>query len=516
VYLNDGSVVTAFVSSSERTVWTERFDVNGYAESGNVFSNDSSPSGSKTGWSLTSATVVDAGSTKTLTLGSALTLSDGSSLTLQSSGSYSWKPNTSTATATPFVVTYNFSDSVTGGTATGTLSLKSLSAVVSVDAITTDNTVDTTEAAGTVNVTGTVSGTYTTGDALTLTVNNKTYTGTVLAGGSFSIAVQGSDLVADSDTQLQVRLEAHDSSGNVGYVGANKTYLTSNLASPLVLDLNGDGVQTTDTANGVRFDLTATGQASQVGWVAGGDGLLAIDRNHDGQINSGAELFGNATTLANGSKAADGWAALAELDSNGDGMVDASDTVFADLRVWVDADHDGKTDAGELKSLQDAGITAVAVAHDGSQTSQNGNLLSGAGSFVHADGSLGAMTDVWFAIAPEAQLDFSQVTTTVDNGAKTLHLADGVAQQVTIHLQDVLSAPAQADGQHTLVVNADVADIVRLGQLLPDGTTSPGQWTAAGTSAVNDKTYDVYHNSADHGVQVLIEQNLLNPVQFTG
>ena len=62
--------------------------------------------------------------------------------------------------------------------------------------------------------------------------------------------------------------------------------------SPIVLDLNGDGVHTTSAAQGVSFDLNATGHAHQVGWVSSQDGLLVMDRNHDGQINNGTELFG--------------------------------------------------------------------------------------------------------------------------------------------------------------------------------------------------------------------------------
>lgn len=65
------------------------------------------------------------------------------------------------------------------------------------------------------------------------------------------------------------------------------------------------------------------------------DGLLAIDLNHDGKINNGSELLGNSTRLADGSLARDGWQALAQYDDNADGIIDAKDAVFNDLRVWV-------------------------------------------------------------------------------------------------------------------------------------------------------------------------------------
>lgn len=81
-----------------------------------------------------------------------------------------------------------------------------------------------------------------------------------------------------------------------------------------------------------------------------------MDRNHDGQINNGTELFGTATQLANGQRAGNGYAALAEMDTNHDGKISAADAGWKDLQVWVDANHDGKVEAGELKTLHQLGI----------------------------------------------------------------------------------------------------------------------------------------------------------------
>ena len=95
------------------------------------------------------------------------------------------------------------------------------------------------------------------------------------------------------------------------------------------LILNGDGVQTTRLSNsftqGVHFNLDATGLAENTAWVDAQDGLLVRDLNGDGQISSGRELFGNHTLLHNGARAANGFEALAELDDNADGVVDAND-----------------------------------------------------------------------------------------------------------------------------------------------------------------------------------------------
>jgi hypothetical protein len=174
--------------------------------------------------------------------------------------------------------------------------------------------------------------------------------------------------------------------------------------SPIVLDLNGDGVQTSSLANGVQFDLAATGTKLNTGWTAGGDGLLALDRNGDGIINDGGELFGSGTTLANGQRAADGYAAMAELDTNGDGTIDAKDGKFADLRVWVDGNADGVSQADELKSLADLGITKLNLDVKAGLSGNNGNTIGASSTYETADGATHAAADVWFAVSAVQQL----------------------------------------------------------------------------------------------------------------
>ena len=139
--------------------------------------------------------------------------------------------------------------------------------------------------------------------------------------------------------------------------------------SPLVLDLNGDGVQTTRLSNsftqGVHFNLDATGLAENTAWVDAQDGLLVRDLNADGQISSGRELFGNHTLLHNGARAANGFEALTELDDNADGVVDANDALFASLKVWKDTNSDGVSELGiasfDLNYQQPRGPRTLAV-----------------------------------------------------------------------------------------------------------------------------------------------------------
>ena len=167
---------------------------------------------------------------------------------------------------------------------------------------------------------------------------------------------------------------------------------TSQLAvlpagSPILLDLDRDGIRTTTPLAGTLFDVYADGQPVHTGWVGQGDGLLALDRNHDGKINDGGELFGNSSPLANGSKAADGYAALREFDLNQDGVIDAKDAVYQDLRVWVDGNGDGVSQAQELQSLSQWQIASVSTQASQSNTFNSGNWVGLTSHYTSSDGS---------------------------------------------------------------------------------------------------------------------------------
>jgi hypothetical protein len=161
---------------------------------------------------------------------------------------------------------------------------------------------------------------------------------------------------------------------------------------PLALDLDGDGLETVgiDGYNTIRFDHDGDGVKTGTGWVKSDDAFLALDKNGNDAIDSGRELFGVDTVLANGQTAESGCAALTDLDSYGDGQIDAQDAQFEQLRVWRDLDQDGVSDEGELMSLADAGIASIGL--DNTATYENlpgGNVLSAQGSYTRADGTSG-------------------------------------------------------------------------------------------------------------------------------
>lgn len=172
-------------------------------------------------------------------------------------------------------------------------------------------------------------------------------------------------------------------------------------ASPLVIDLGGDGIRLTSLEQGVSFDLLATGSAQKTAWISKDDALLAIDWNQNGRIDDATELFGEQSF---GQEHADGFIALRDLDTNGDSRIDARDASFVDLLVWKDANQNGVSEVGELVSLKDTGIrslpvVAVSVPENDSYDAF-GNQTPLRASFERTDGTRGAIVDAFFRFKP--------------------------------------------------------------------------------------------------------------------
>ena len=240
--------------------------------------------------------------------------------------------------------------------------------------------------------------------ALSTTAIAALKTAQVVALSTSNVAILSTAQI-DAITMAQIQVLT---TSQVAALGASLGAL--NIGSPIILDLNGDGVKTMSVTEGVKFDVFATGNKVNTGWVSGADGLLVLDRNHDGVINDGSELFGTATNLANGQKASDGYAALREFDSNSDGAITSADAAFKDLQVWVDSNSDGVTETGELKSLASLGITSISAEAKVDLSKDSGNLVGLTSSYQTDDGQTHAAADVWFvadkqaAYAPAAQV----------------------------------------------------------------------------------------------------------------
>lgn len=137
--------------------------------------------------------------------------------------------------------------------------------------------------------------------------------------------------------------------------------------TPILLDIEGDGFLLTSAERGVRFDIDGKGKRELLSWTAAGtdDGWLALDRNNNGTIDDGKELFGNYTQQPESTEP-NGFLALAVFDkpSSGgtsDSWITEKDSIFNSLLIWQDRNHNGFSEPGELTTLRALGITAISV-----------------------------------------------------------------------------------------------------------------------------------------------------------
>lgn len=166
--------------------------------------------------------------------------------------------------------------------------------------------------------------------------------------------------VAIESTVMDLQIQAADGTTITAHV-VHQTFVANiekvvAQSDPLILDLNGNGVfDTTSADNGVLFDLNGDGKKDQAATVANGDGFLALDLDGNGQIDDGRELFGDQNGAANG------FEELRRYDGNSDGKIDLRDSIFPKLKVYNDINKNGQTDIGELKSLEEFQIAALLI-----------------------------------------------------------------------------------------------------------------------------------------------------------
>lgn len=177
--------------------------------------------------------------------------------------------------------------------------------------------------------------------------------------------------------------------------------------SPIIVDVGGDGYSLTSVAEGVRFDLDADGVQELVAWTALGsnDAFLALDRNGNGRIDNGSELFGNYTPLSatvGTALANNGFEALKALEAPSygqsfpDEFIDSRDNMFSRLMLWRDQNRNGVSELSELVSVSSAGLVGIDTEYKNKRkTDQHGNEFRQRSEITWSDGSRDFIFDVW-------------------------------------------------------------------------------------------------------------------------
>jgi Ca2+-binding RTX toxin-like protein len=188
--------------------------------------------------------------------------------------------------------------------------------------------------------------------------------------------------------------------------------------SPLVLDLGGDGIQTLSQDAGVYFDHDNNGLAEKTGWIGANEGLLVLDRNQDGIVNNGSELFGNNTKLFDGTFALNAYQALAEYDENSDGVISNLDSIFSELRVWQDLNSDGISQLNELLSLDSVGIESLNTDYQSTTINDgNGNTIKQTSLASMVDDTTIQTADIWFGVNKTQTVNLNPTIITEDIAA---------------------------------------------------------------------------------------------------
>lgn len=159
---------------------------------------------------------------------------------------------------------------------------------------------------------------------------------------------------------------------------------------PLVFDMDGDGIEVSSLDDGVEFDIDGDGRKEKTAFATGDDAFLALDRNGNGSIDSGKELFGDQHGARNGLEQ------LAKHDSNGDGRIDANDAVFHELRLFTDRNRNGRSERSELLTLEQADIKSIDLdsTRDVDRRLDSGNRITQIASYTRNDGTTGRAGDV--------------------------------------------------------------------------------------------------------------------------
>jgi PAS domain-containing protein len=259
--------------------------------------------------------------------------------------------------------------------------------------------------------------------------------------GHFKVAAQLSmfDRLVNAEGEL-VRVESIVNRGERANVfnfevEEHHTYVAGGYRvhnwKPVIVDLNGNGVEFMGASmSTARFDVDGDGNLERTAWVASSDGLLVFDHDHDGMISNVNEV---ALSMYGQEGMTDLQGLAYGFDSNRDGVFNHEDDQWSSFAIWQDANSNGVSEAGEVISLDDIGISSIGLNRDDNQYSEDGVTVYGYGSFEWSDGSSGQLADTAFEARSENFWD-SDVASVLNLEADTI-VADPVqmAELLVMH-----------------------------------------------------------------------------------
>ncbi len=179
------------------------------------------------------------------------------------------------------------------------------------------------------------------------------------------------------------------------------------IIDPLVISMNGQAVTTTSLANGSFVDYRNTGFEEQSSWFSSNAGILVDVTNPAGTLNNGFTIIGTGTTNQNGNvQGQTGFTQLASMDTNHDGVINASDTDFNQIEIWVGSN--GQAGSGQLETLAQAGITSISLNTSSVNTTDaNGDKLVATSNVTYSNGTTGTLSDMNMAVNTSNTIDES-------------------------------------------------------------------------------------------------------------
>jgi hypothetical protein len=281
----------------------------------------------------------------------------------------------------------------------------------------------------------------------------------------------------------------------------------SRVLGPVVIDLNQDGEIGYQQ---IVMDVDGDGRLDHTAWAAPQDGVLVWDKLGDGQVHDNSQYafaqYGGTSDLTG---------LAVKFDTNRDGVFDAADAQFAEFSVWQDANQNGLSDAGEVRSLADLGIEFINLVSDGVQrTPVEGVTEEGRTTATATDGSSVLVSDAGFAysalaysmngdqlslLGAEMKLDLSSILAT-HNDVAAVDLTGTGANSLKLNLSDVLGTAA-TNGVHKLTLTGDANDTVDLNM---------NEWANTGTTVTDgNHSYALYYANGSTAAQLLIDQHML-------